>query len=89
MMQRIAFVCLMTAGFLGAWPVAGGDKKPSPKSLAEDAQLLAGKGWTSDEEFSIVSSKNGDPKCKLTLTYSPVRPQIRRRAVPPGCCPAG
>jgi hypothetical protein len=61
----------MTVGLLVTWPAAGGDNKAAAKSLVEEAQLLAGTGWTSDEDFSIVSSKEGDPRYKLTITFEP------------------
>lgn len=70
-MQRIAFACLTAVGLLVAWPGAGGEKKPAAKTLAEDAQLFAGKGWTSDEEFNMLGGKERDPKCKLTIRFEP------------------
>jgi len=62
----------MSFGLLFAGPVAAGDKKPTPRSLAEEAQLLAGKRWVSEEQEHLPSAKKADdPKYDLTIKFEP------------------
>jgi hypothetical protein len=68
-MQCIGFVCLVSAAFILARSAPADDKKPAARSFAEDAQLLGGKSWISEEEFNLPGAKKGDPKYKFTISF--------------------
>jgi hypothetical protein len=69
-MQRTTFLCLIIVMLLFVRSTTAGDKKGAPKTLAEEAERLAGR-WMSEGTVKLWTEDDGFKEAKIKLHFNP------------------